>query len=243
MRKQFRRLWPLLLIVAMVGAVYGLGLHEYLTLDALREHRETLQSFVREHALLAILAYIATYVAVVALSCPGATAMSVASGFLFGLALGGTLAVVAATIGATLLFLAARTAIGDLLRRRAGPYLHRLEKGFHENALNYLLFLRIVPLFPFWAVNLAMAVLGMKVGTFVLGTFVGIIPGTFVFAAIGSGLGDVFDAGKGASMAELLSPTLLLAFGGLGALALVPILYRKWQAGLKLRRGLDNSYS
>jgi uncharacterized membrane protein YdjX (TVP38/TMEM64 family) len=163
----------------------------------------------------------------VAFSLPGALVATLTGGFLFGTVLGGTATVVAATIGATILFIAARTAFGDLLRAKAGPAIKRMEEGFRENAFSYLLVLRLVPLFPFFLVNLAPAFLGVTLPTFVGATFIGIIPGTFVFASLGNGLGAVFDAGRTPDLGLVKEPQVILPLLALAVLALVPVLYRR----------------
>lgn len=224
-----RRLLPLLLLAALSAAVLALGLPDALSLDSLRDNREALQRFVAAHGVVAALSYVAAYAAVVALSLPGATLMTLAGGFLFGVALGGTLAVLSATLGASLLFIVARSAVGGLLSRRAGPFLRRMEAGFRADAFHYLLSLRLMPVFPFWAVNLVAAVLGMPAGGFVVATAVGILPGTFVFAAFGAGLGGVFASGAALRMADIVSPTLLFGLAGLGLLALLPVAVRRWK--------------
>jgi uncharacterized membrane protein YdjX (TVP38/TMEM64 family) len=155
--------------------------------------------------------------------------MTLAGGFLFGVPLGASLTVVGATVGATALFLIARSAFGDILRQKAGPFLGRMSEGFGENAFNYLLFLRLVPAFPFWAVNLAPALLGMRLVPFIVATGLGIIPGTVVFTAFGAGLGEIFDAGGEVSLKNVLSPPLLAGLVGLGFLALLPIAVRRWR--------------
>ena len=137
--------------------------------------------------------------------------------------------VFAATAGATILFVAAKTALGDPLRARAGPFLKRMEDGFRENALSYLLVLRLIPAFPFFVVNLVPAFLGVRIETYVLGTFIGIIPGTFVYASVGSGLGAIFDSGEHFSVNSILNNEILSALVGLAILALLPIAYKKWR--------------
>ena len=132
-----------------------------------------------------------------------------------------------ATIGATLLFLAARSAFADLLRARAGSAIERMRAGFQENALNYMLFLRLIPAFPFFLVNLVPAFLGVRLSIYVIGTFIGIIPGAFVFALVGSGLGEVFERGGELSLESVLSTEIILGLAGLAILALLPILYRR----------------
>lgn len=222
-----KRFVPLAILACLAGLAFAFDLHQYLTIDTLRDQRLTLQAYVAENLVAAALAFAAAYAAVVALSLPGATIMTVAGGFLFGTLAGGALAVVSATVGAALVFLAARTVIGDWLKTRAGPFLRRMEEGFHANAFHYLLFLRLVPAFPFWAVNLVPALVGVPLRTFVGATALGIIPGTFVFAAFGAGIGDVFDTGGEVRLADALNPTLLAALVGLGLLALLPVLLRQ----------------
>jgi len=225
-----KRILPLAVLATLVIAAFASGLHQYLTLGALRDNRAVLLDLVAAHPYAAGLAFIAVYAAVVALSLPGATIMTLAGGFLFGVPAGASLTVVGATIGATALFLIARSALGDVLRQRAGPFLGRMAEGFSKNAFNYLLFLRLVPAFPFWAVNLAPALLGMRLIPFVVATGLGIIPGTVVFTAFGAGLGQIFDAGGDVSLKSILSPQLLAGLVGLGLLALLPIAIKHWRA-------------
>lgn len=229
MRSAIKRFGPLAILGVLIVAALMSGLHEYLSLDTLRQHQQALRAFVADNSVMAAFAFVLAYLAVVSLSLPGATVMTVAGGFLFGTVFGGVLAIVAATLGAVAIFLIARTAFADALKRRAAPLVRRMEEGFRADAFNYLLFLRLVPAFPFWAVNLAPALLGVKLGVFAAATLIGIIPGTFVFAAFGAGLGNVFAAGEEVSLANVLNPTLLAAFVGLGLLALAPVLIRKWR--------------
>ena len=189
------RLLPLAVIVAGLVAFFALGLGEYLSFTALSEHRQALLSWYEDNTLQFVGGFLVLYVVVVAFSVPGAVWMTIGGGFVFGLVLGTALVVVAATVGAVVLFLVARYAIGDYLRSKAGPAMRRMEAGFRENELSYLLVLRLVPLFPFWLVNLVPAFLGVSLRTFVAGTFFGIIPGSFVYVSVGNGLGAVFDAG------------------------------------------------
>ncbi|MGD9710770.1 MAG: TVP38/TMEM64 family protein [Thermomicrobiales bacterium] len=225
-----KRIIPIAVLAILVITAFASGLQKYLTLDALRDNRAVLLELVAANPYASGLAFIAIYAAVVALSLPGATIMTLAGGFLFGVAAGASLTVVGATIGATALFLIARSALGDVLRQRAGPFLSRMAEGFSKNAFNYLLFLRLVPAFPFWAVNLAPALLGMRLIPFVVATGLGIIPGTVVFTAFGAGLGQIFDAGGDVSLKNVLSPQLLAGLVGLGLLALLPIALKRWRA-------------
>ena len=227
----WRRTLPLLVLGIGLAAFFALGLDDYLSLDTLRRNRAWLMRQVDESAALAGLAYVATYILVVAFSLPGGAIMTIAGGFLFGQWLGTAYVVVAATAGATVLFLAARTALGDFLHGKAGPFLRKMEAGFRENALSYLLVLRLVPLFPFFVVNLVPAFLGVGLRDFVIATFIGIIPATFVYASVGAGLGSILDEDGALSPGDILTPELVTALVGLAVLALLPVAYKKFKAG------------
>jgi uncharacterized membrane protein YdjX (TVP38/TMEM64 family) len=224
---RFARVLPLLIIAAGFALFFALGLHRYLTFETLRESRATLQGWVAAHPTLAPALYILAYVVVVACSLPGGLVMTLSGGFLFGTWLGGFSAVIGATIGATCLFVAARTALGDALRAKTGGALASLEEGFRKDAFNYLLVLRLVPIFPFFLVNLAPAFLGVGLGTYVVATLFGIIPGTLVYASVGNGLGAVFDAGSNPDLGIVFKPQILLPLVGLAVLALVPVAYKR----------------
>lgn len=230
-----RRLIPLAVLLAAIAAFFAFGLHHYLSFEALRQHREQLLDLVRQHPWLAPLAFMVVYAAVIALSVPGGAVLTIAGGFLFGILAGTLYVVVAATAGATIVFLIAKTALGDALRAKAGPRIRRMEEGFREDAFSYLLFLRLIPVFPFWLVNIVPAFLGVAARTFVLGTLIGIIPGSLVFASVGNGLGAVFDAGKTPDLGIIFEPKIILPIVGLALLALLPIAYRKLKARKKDR--------
>jgi uncharacterized membrane protein YdjX (TVP38/TMEM64 family) len=169
------------------------------------------------------------YTLTVALSLPGAAVLTIAGGFLFGALQATLLAVCAGTLGAAILFAAARTAFADLLRARVGPWLDKVRKEFAAEGFSYLLFMRLVPVFPFFVVNLVPAFLGISLRHYVLATLIGIIPGSFVFASVGAGLGSVFDGGGSCSLENILTPQVLIALIGLALLALLPVAHRKWR--------------
>jgi uncharacterized membrane protein YdjX (TVP38/TMEM64 family) len=216
-----------LLLAAGLGLFLAFRLDRYIGFSALKEHRTMLMDLVERHAVAMAVGFVAVYALAAAFSLPIAAVLSISGGFLFGQWLGTVLNVLGATAGATAVFLAARTAIGDSLRRRAGPWLARMEEGFRDNALCYLLVLRLVPLFPFVAVNLVPAMLGVGLRDFVVATFIGIIPGAFVYTAVGAGLGSVFDAGGEFRPSGILTPQVITALVGLACLALVPVVYKK----------------
>jgi uncharacterized membrane protein YdjX (TVP38/TMEM64 family) len=226
----WRRWLPLLLLLVALALVYGTGLHRQLSLETLRTQREALQGFVAARPLAAPLVFVLAYAGAVALSLPGGLFLTLAGGFLFGTLLGSVLSVTGATIGAVAIFLVARTALGSSLRDRAGPWLKRMEAGFREDAFSYLLVLRLIPLFPFWLVNLVPAVLGVRLPTFALATLIGIIPGSLVYTSVGNGLGAVLDHGGEPDIGLILKPQVLGPLLGLAALALLPVLYRRWKA-------------
>lgn len=224
----FRRFLPLLILAAGLGAFFALGLDRYVTLDTLRDNRQALSAWVAENWALAAFVYVLAYIAMVAFSLPGGLVATLTGGFLFGTVFGGLLTVFGATIGATAIFLAAKTALGETLREKAGPKLRKLEDGFGKNAFSYMLVLRLVPVFPFFLVNLAPAFLGVPLRTYVVATFLGIIPGTFVFASLGNGLGAVFDAGRDPDLGLIFEPEILGPILALALLALLPVVYRRF---------------
>jgi uncharacterized membrane protein YdjX (TVP38/TMEM64 family) len=241
-----RRLIVIALIVALAVAAYFIFGRGMISLEALVRHRASIDGFVAAHRVLAVLAFMAIYVAAVALSLPGATFLTVAGGFLFGVGIGAAAAVVGATLGATVIFLVARTALGEPLLKRAGPRASHLAQGFREDAFSYLLFLRLVPAFPFFLVNLVPAFAGVRLSTFVGATALGIIPGALVYAFAGTGLDSVIATQKHAydacmaagradchlafSAAGILTPDLIGALIALGLLALVPAVVKRLRA-------------
>ncbi len=223
-----RRLLPL--IALAVAFAFALSLQEHFSIDALREHRALLNAFVAENALLAALTFIGLYAVTTLLSLPTGAVLTIAGGFLFGITFGTLYVVVGATLGATAIFLLARSTLGDLLRAKAGPWLQRMEAGFSENAFSYMLVLRLIPLFPFFVVNLVPAFLGVSLRTYVVGTFIGIIPGTLVFILAGAGLGSVFDQGGAFTVESVLTPQIIAGLVGLSLLSLLPAVYKHVKA-------------
>jgi uncharacterized membrane protein YdjX (TVP38/TMEM64 family) len=225
-----KRLWPLALLAIGAALFFALDLDRYFTFEMLRTNRELLVDFVSEHAVWAALVYIGLYVANTAFSLPSATLLTLVGGFLFGAVVATAYTVIGATIGATVVFLIAKTSLGDQLRARTGGALKKMEEGFRANALSYMLVLRLIPLFPFFVVNLVPAFLGVRPRIFVIGTFLGIIPGTFVYSLAGEGLGSLLAAGEEFSAGSVLTPQVIGAFVGLAVLSLLPVVYKKIKA-------------
>src|SRR4029453_12774888 len=226
----WRRLIPVLIFVAGLMAFFALGLERYLSIDALRQHRSVLRAWVETSGLLAALVFMAIYIITVAFALPGATVLTIAGGFLFGSIWSTGLVIISPTLGAPILFSIAKTTLGDVLRAKASAWLLRLEAGFREHALSYLLGLRLGPIFPFFFINLVPAFLGVPLSSFILGTFLGIIPGTFVYATAGAGLGNALDSGESFTLRGVLTPQIVTALVGLAVLAMIPVVYKKLTA-------------
>jgi len=225
-----RRWVPVALLALGAGAFFALGLDRYVSLSTLHENRDLLLGWVQDHPLLTRAGYVVAYALAIAFSLPVGLVLTVTGGFLFGLIEGTLLTVVGATIGAVAVFLAAKTALGDTLRKRAGPFVAKLSDGFREDALSYLLVLRLVPLFPFWLVNIVPALLGVPLRIFLIGTFVGIIPGTFVFVSIGNGLDALVAEGGSLGAGVFLEPSVIIPIVGLAVLSLIPVIYKRLRA-------------
>lgn len=220
---------PLGLIVAAAAALFATGAHLDLTLDTLAAHRAELSAFVDARPTAAAAGFATLYAATIALGLPIAVLFTVGGGLLFGTVGGGILSVLGATLGSLGVFLAARTAAGDTIARRAGPRLRTFEAGFRRDAFAYLLVLRLLPLFPFWLVNIVPAALGVRLRTFAAATAIGMLPGAFVYAAVGAGLGSVIDQGGRPDLGILFTPEVLLPILGLALLALLPVLVRRFR--------------
>ncbi len=221
------RMLPAVVLVTGLVLFLVLGLDRYFDLDMLREHRNWLKSGVEEFGVLAIILYTLLYTVLTAFSIPLGAVLTVPAGIFFGTPVAASCAVIGGTLGAIVVFLAARTAFSELLRAKAGSALERMEAGFRENAFSYLLTLRLIPIFPFWLINLVPAFLGMPLRSYAVATFVGIIPGSLVYASLGNGLGAILDAGGELDLGILLKPAVLFPFLALAVLALLPVAYKK----------------
>lgn len=224
--RRMRRFLPLLLLIAVLAVVWTSGLAGRLGWASLARNHAVLADWAGRHAILAACLYVANYAVTVTLSLPYAAVLTAAGGLLFGAVFGGTLAVVGATIGAVLLFLIARSAFGDVLGGRDSPLLDKVRTALRRDGFTYLLAIRLVPLFPFWLVNLAAALCGMRLLPYAAATLIGITPVTFVIAWIGSGIGDVLAAGRAPDLSVLFSWRLLAPLLALALLSLSPVLWR-----------------
>jgi uncharacterized membrane protein YdjX (TVP38/TMEM64 family) len=230
------RVVPVTLMLIGAIAFFALDLDRYLSFEEFSHRRDALLRWRDGHQALAVLIFMSLYILAVAFSVPGAIWLTIIGGFLFGVVAGTAYAVVAATLGACAVFLAARYLVGDVLRAKAGPAIRKMEAGFREHALSYLLVLRLIPIVPFWLVNLVPALVGVPLRTFFVGTALGIIPGSLVYTSVGNGLGMVIDQGGTPDLGIIFEPEILTPILGLALLALSPVLYRR----LKQRRSATN---
>lgn len=211
------------IFVLGVVAFFSFDLGKYVTLSALKQNKDALQSYTEAHYASTVFLFISAYILQTALSLPGATILTLSGGFLFGALLGTFYVNIAATSGATLAFLAARYLLRDTVERKFGKRLESIQKGFADNAFPFLLTLRLIPLFPFFLVNLASGLTRVRLSTYLLATAIGIIPASFVYSNAGKQLGSID------SVKDIASPQLILAFVLLGLLALVPVIYRRFK--------------
>jgi uncharacterized membrane protein YdjX (TVP38/TMEM64 family) len=240
---QLRRVLPIAIVITAMAVILLGGWHRHLSFETLVSNRAAIDDFVHGHCPVALLAFLALYVTVVALSIPGAVILTVAGGVLFGWIVATVAVIAGGTVGATLIFLVARTACGEAVVRRAGPRLGRMAAGIKADAFSYLLFLRLMPVIPFWLVNIVPAVVGVKLRTFVGATAIGIIPATVTFTLVGAGLDSVIRR-EGAAYRQclasgwpdcrlhfglhaVLTPQVLAALAALGALALIPLILKR----------------
>jgi uncharacterized membrane protein YdjX (TVP38/TMEM64 family) len=223
----WRRLIPVAILLLGLALFLLLGLERYFSFEMLSRNHAALTAWVGQHEALAAVLYVLAYALIVAFSLPIALLATPLGGFLFGIWLGTVLSVIGATVGSIAVFLAARTAFYDLFHARVGRGLARLEDGFRRDSFNYLLFLRLVPVFPFWLVNIVPALLGMRLAPYALATFLGIIPGAVVYSSVGAGLGLLIDRGEPPDPGIIFEWRILLPLLGLGVLALLPVLYTR----------------
>jgi uncharacterized membrane protein YdjX (TVP38/TMEM64 family) len=246
----FWRVAPFAIVIALAAVAVMMGWHRELSLENLVKHRSLIGAYVADRPVTAIIIYVTAYVAVVAMSLPPVP-LTICGGIVFGALAAGVATIAAATVGATIIFLIARSAVGPLIARHAGPRVTRLAAGFRDDAFSYLLFLRLVPLFPFWIVNLVAALGGVGLTPFVAATALGIIPATFAYATFGAGLDSAIAAQDRAYQAclaaaqegcslhfelwQAMTPQLTGALGALLVLALLPLVVKRYRVRREAR--------
>jgi uncharacterized membrane protein YdjX (TVP38/TMEM64 family) len=220
------KFWIAITAMTVVIAVRVSPIGQLISLDTLRVYHVSLTEWVAANAVLAAVGYVAIYIAATALSFPGGAMLSLTGGFLFGPVFGTALISVGATIGATIVFLFARTLFGDQALAKIGEQQPQLVAGIRRNAWSYLLVMRLIPLFPFFLVNLVPAFVGVSLPTYLVTTFFGILPGSAVYSLSGAGLGDVLDRGSDLSVGSVFTPTIIAALVGLSVLSLLALAVR-----------------
>lgn len=230
--KKIKRFIPLIIILAIITAAIQLNVLHYLNFVTLKQYNQQLTMYVHEHFWLAILIFCTSYIVVVMTSIPGASIFSLLGGFLFGSVIGTLFVVTAATIGATLLVIAVQLAFGDSVAAKIGNKVKFMENNLKHNAFYYLLSLRFLPIIPFWLVNLAAGIFNIKLRDFILATFIGIIPGTFVYVNIGASLTSVFAQNSDEfKLSALISPQILIALTLLGVISFIPVIIKSFKKG------------
>lgn len=226
-KSKFYKFLPIVILIIGVAIFFSLGGQKYLSLDALKDNYQDIIAFASHNFLISVLAFSLAYIVVVAFSIPGATIMTLLGGLLFGLLLGSIFVVISATIGASIVFFAVKTALGDTLKNKAKGSIEKMRLGFEKDAFNYLMVLRLIPIFPFFAINISAGVLGVKFRDFFWATLLGIIPGSVVYVWVGTGLGYVIQKGDQINLGIILEPHFILPIIALAVLSIIPVLIKK----------------
>jgi len=227
---KIKRFLPLLVLVLAIIAIFASGVGRYLSLDALQTHEAALRAFVDDNLILALVAFVAVYAIATAVSFPGAVVLTLAGGYLFGTWVGGTATVIGATIGSILVFYVVQTSLGEALRAKAeadGGTLKKVIDGVRDGAFGYILTLRLIPVAPFWLVNVAAALANAPFKAYALATLFGIMPATFIYSGIGAGIGAVIARGETPDLGKIFEPKVLLPLVALGLLSLGTTLYQR----------------
>ena len=227
MQKNIIKWLPLFVLILLLFLFYGLGLVHYFTFSALQHSHDFLRTWVAHYYLISLFIFTLLYVVVAAASLPIAAFLTIVGGFLFGPVINLLIVDICATLGVVLLFFAIKTTFGEILQKKATPWMRKMEKGFQKNSFSYLLFLRLIPLFPFWAVNICAALLNVPLKIFLLATMLGILPGTFVYSLLGNGLEVLLKEGQTPNMSTLFKPEIFWPLFGLAFLSLLSLVYKK----------------
>ncbi len=230
--KNLKRFTPLIIIAVIIIAAIKFNIMHYLNFASLQQYHAQLALYVQNHYFLSIAIFCICYIVLVTASIPGASIFSLLAGFLFGSIIGTSLVVTSATIGATLLVIAVQLAFGETVAAKIGSKVKFMETNFKQNAFYYLLSLRFLPIMPFWLINLAAGIFNVRLRDFILATFLGIIPGTFVYVNIGSSLTSVFAQNSSEfKLSSLISPQILLALTLLGIISFIPVIVKSLRKG------------
>ena len=221
---KFQKYIPLIFILSGLGLILFFDLHRYLNFETLQKHQSFLKEYIQIYPLYSFCFFVLIYTIATAFSVPGAAILTITGGFLFGTFIASLAIVIGATTGATCIFLATKWAFLDFFKKKAGRSLNKFSKGFSEDAFNYLLTLRLIPIFPFWLINIAPAFFKIKLSTYITATALGITPGVIVYSSLGNGLGALLAAGETPDLGIIFQPKIFLPLLGLTILSTLPIL-------------------
>jgi uncharacterized membrane protein YdjX (TVP38/TMEM64 family) len=227
--RSVRRFWPLGLLLVAIAAAWASGLPQQISWDSLARNHAALSAWVAAHPVAAPSLYVLIYAVAAGLAFPESAVLTVAAGLLFNTLFGGLLALIGSSIGAIALFLAVRYHLADAIAARGGRFLDRIRPGLEQNGFSYLLAIRLLPAFPFWLVNIAAGLSGMRLLPYAAATLIGAAPATFIYASIGAGLGDILAAGGRPDFGIIFTPHILGPLLALAALSLLPIAWRRWK--------------
>jgi uncharacterized membrane protein YdjX (TVP38/TMEM64 family) len=225
--KSVQRLIPLLLLSTLFLLFFYFRLDRYLNFNFLHEQRTTLLAWTKEHYFLAPLIFCGIYIVTIAIAIPAALLLTVTGGFLFGVSLGSVYVIISATIGACLLFFAVKMALFERLNHKGNKWIAKMQRGFQQNAFFYLLGLRLIPIFPFFIINIVAGALNIRTKLFVFATLLGGIPCTLIYTMMGNSLGRIFDKSENPGLNIILTPALFLPLLALACLCLLPVFYNR----------------
>jgi uncharacterized membrane protein YdjX (TVP38/TMEM64 family) len=228
--RSWTRAIPLLVIGVLFVALLASGVLRHISLKELAIHKEQLALLVARHPIVSLLGYMGLFALIVTACVPGPSLMAVAGGFLFGLWIGGAAALLAATFGGTIVFLACRTAFGDWAATRAGPMAAKIEAGFSNNAFSFLLAMRLMPVAPMFLVNIAAGLARIRLSTMILATLIGAAPASFIYAGLGAGVGEALHRHARLDVSLFARPGIVLPLAGLALISLTPALWRTIRA-------------
>ena len=228
-KNKFFKLLPIIVLILGIVAFFALGGHHYLSLEVIKNNYQSLVDFTADNFVTSCLIFSIAYILVVAFSIPGASVMTLVGGFLFGVYVGSVLVVFSATTGAVIVYLAVKSALGEILKSKAKGNIEKMRNGFENDAFNYLLSIRLVPIFPFFIINIACGMLGVKFRDFFWATLIGIIPGSVIYVWVGTGLGFALKQGEDLNLGIIFQPQFIVPIIALALLSLVPIIYKKYK--------------
>ncbi len=225
MYSMVKRWLPLLTLSIGLFLFFYFDLSQYFNFVTIKKYHDILKTWTNQHFLLSYFSFMAIYLLAVAISFPGASFLTIVAGFLFGIFWGTLNVVLSASLGALCIFLAVKNALAPWLTKKTSGWLEKMRTGFQRNAIQYLLILRLIPIFPFWVVNIIPALFNMQTSLFFITTFFGIMPGSFVYVLLGDGLGNLFITDQTPNLNIIFTPAIFIPLVILALLSFSPTLY------------------